>query len=92
VKAKQRLARQRKREDLKERLKLNSDQLALTAKWLKLTKKQYERTMIELWHDSTENQRAALEEIYQRTAGCSLRSVYKQHIITLLQSQPRRRL
>ena len=88
-KAKHRLEQNRKRGLLKQQLKLNNEQLAFKAEQLKLAKTEHEDAMIELWRNATKKQRVALEEIYQRTAGCSLRTVYEQHIIAMLQSQPR---
>jgi hypothetical protein len=91
-KAKRRLERSRKRGDLKERLKLNAKELALTLSQLEFAGVSYEDAMIDLWPNATKKERVALEEIYQRTAGCSLQAAYERSIIAALQKSATRRL
>jgi hypothetical protein len=86
------LEQSRKRGDLKGRLKLNAERQAIAGERLELAKASYADAMIELWRDANQEQRAALEEIYQRTAGCSLQDVHERHIIAALQKSAVRRL
>jgi hypothetical protein len=91
-KAKRRLEQSRKREDLKQRLKLGAKRQAIAAERLELARKAYENAMIELWCDANQEQRSALEEIYQKTTGGSLRTIYEQRIVAALQKSAARRL
>jgi hypothetical protein len=91
-KAKKRLQQSRKRGDLNQRLKINVERQAIRAERLELARARYEDAMLELWRDADPEQRIALEEIYQRSAGCSLQAVYEGRIIAALQKSAARRL
>jgi hypothetical protein len=90
-KAKRRLEQSRKRGTLKLKLKLAERERALAEKESELARAQYENAMIQMWRDAEPEQRAALEEPYQKTAGKSLRAVHEARIIAALQKSVARR-
>ena len=83
-KARQRLEQSRKREALAERVRLNEKRLTLVETHLVMASQRYEDSMIALYRDADDQQRAALEIEYQKSAGVSLQALYKSRIIAAL--------
>ena len=92
--AKRRLEQSRKPAKLKLKLKqleLAERERTLAEKEFELASDSYEDALIQMWRGAGSEQRAALEEMYQRTAGKSLQAVCEARIIAALQKSAVRR-